>query len=181
MQDFSRLKEKLNDIINSSKIDRTKIIDMVLFGSSVRGKTKSADLDVCVITRDGKFRNVPTHVDGVHLTELGLSTFPGNSMWSTLLHEGISLKSGRPYYEHFGFEGKVLYWYDLKHLEQKDKVRFFYAMKGRNGKKGFVSEIGGTSLARGVIMAPVSNDDKMREFFDTWKVPYSRRRILVEK
>lgn len=158
-----------------------KIVDMVLFGSSVRGKTKAGDTDVCVITRDGRFGNLAVS-GGLHLTELGLPTFPDNSMWGTILHEGVSLVTGRPYYEHLGFLGKVLYWYDLKRLEQKDKIRFFYALKGRDkGKKGFLKGIGGTSLARGVVLVPVGSDDKMREFFDTWKIPYSRRRILVER
>lgn len=181
MQDYSRLKERVDETLALAKFDKDKIVDIVLFGSSVRGKTKAGDIDVCIVTRDGRFGNLAVKAEDLHLTELGLSTFPGNSMWSTLLHEGISLVSGRPYHEHLGFLGKALYWYDLKRLKQKDKVRFFYALKGRKGKKGFIDEIGGACLAKGVIITPVSSDDKLREFFDTWKLPYSRRRILVEK
>lgn len=180
MQNYSKLKEQVDEILGLAKFDKAKIVDIVLFGSSVRGKTKAGDIDVCIVTRDGRFGNIATN-GSLHLTELGLSTFPVNSMWSTLLHEGISLISGRPYHEHLGFLGKALYWYDLKRLKQKDKVRFFYALKGRKGKKGFVDEIGGTCLAKGVIIVPVGSDDKLKEFFDTWKIPYSRRRILVEK
>lgn len=182
MQDFSKLRERVYRLLESKKIGRDDIVDLVLFGSSVRGKTGTADIDVCAITKSGGMRNVIVEEERLHITLLGMPTFPENSMWSTLLHEGISLIDGKSYYERMGFSGEVLYWYDLKHLEQKDKIRFFYALKGRGkGNKGFLNEIDGTSLARGVVLVPVGSDNKMREFFDTWKIPYSRRRLLVEK
>jgi len=50
---------------------------------------------------------------------------------------------------------KALYTYSLKHLKIKDKVRFYYALKGRDGKTGIIKLYSIEQLAKGVLL--VSN------------------------
>ena len=38
------------------------------------------------------------------------------------------------------FEEEVLFTYSTEHLQKKDKVRFYYALKGRDGKTGVVKK-----------------------------------------
>lgn len=73
-----------------------------------------------------------------------------------------------------------IYTYSTEHLLKKDKVRFYYALKGRDGKTGIVREYKVTHLGRTVLMVHAKYDDEMISFFKIWNLPYTRYRILVD-
>ncbi len=74
----------------------------------------------------------------------------------------------------------VLYTYSTKHLSNKDKVRFYYALKGRDGKSGFIKRSRSIFLAKTIFLVPYRNDDDALDFFRIWNIPYSRRRVLID-
>jgi len=73
----------------------------------------------------------------------------------------------------------LIYTYSTQHLPKKDKVRFYYALKGRDGKTGIVKALKIIHLGRTVLMADAKHDDDMIQFFKVWNAPYTRRKVLV--
>lgn len=73
---------------------------------------------------------------------------------------------------------KVIFTYSTEHLLKKDKIRFYYALKGRDGKSGIVVDYSINYLGRTVLLVPKKFDSDVQEFFELWKCPY--KRIEVE-
>ena len=73
----------------------------------------------------------------------------------------------------------IIYTYSLKHLPKKDKVRFFYALKGRNGKKGILERLRIEQLGRCVLLVPVKEGKEVDEFFDYWQCKYKKKHVKV--
>jgi hypothetical protein len=75
----------------------------------------------------------------------------------------------------------MLYTYSTQHLPNKDKVRFYYALKGRDGKSGIVKEFRVQHIGKTVLLAEAKFDDDMIQFFKVWNLPYTRRKAFVEE
>ncbi len=73
----------------------------------------------------------------------------------------------------------VIYTYSLMHLLKKDKVRFFYALKGRNGKKGIVERLRIEQLGRCVLLVALKKENEVDEFFDYWKCKYQKKKVKL--
>lgn len=78
-----------------------------------------------------------------------------------------------------GYKRHVLYTYSIGHLPQKDKVLFFYAIKGRNSKPGLIAELGINQLGRCVLLVPLAADQPVEEFLKKWNCAYTKRNVLV--
>ena len=75
----------------------------------------------------------------------------------------------------------VLFTYTLAHLLSKDKVRFYYALKGRDGKSGIIQRYSIDRLAKGVLLVPKEYWEDVEEFLQFWHCKYKKRKVLVEK
>ncbi len=74
-----------------------------------------------------------------------------------------------------------IYTYSTVHLLKKDKVRFYYALKGRDGKSGIVKQFRVIHLGRTVLMVDEKHDDDMIQFFKVRNLPYTRRKVLIDE
>jgi hypothetical protein len=74
----------------------------------------------------------------------------------------------------------LIYTYSTEHLPKKDKVRFYYALKGRDGKTGIVKEMKIVHLGRTVLMIPERFDSDIQQFMKIWNLPYERRKATVD-
>lgn len=75
----------------------------------------------------------------------------------------------------------VLFTYSTARLKYSDKVRFYYALKGRDGISGIIKEGRINQLARTVLVVPFSFAGKFQLFLEHWKCNYRRRDLLLEK
>lgn len=80
-------------------------------------------------------------------------------------------------------EGKnvLIYTYSTEHLAKKDKVRFYYALKGRDGKSGIVKSLRIEQLGRTVLLVNEKYREDMEQFIRVWNLPYSVRKAFVDK
>jgi hypothetical protein len=74
----------------------------------------------------------------------------------------------------------VLYHYTSRFLSASDKVRFYYALKGRDGKSGVVKEYKIEFLSKGILLAPFQYSEDIESFLDIWKLPYKKRLMILE-
>ncbi len=84
--------------------------------------------------------------------------------------EGAETKDYSPY---------VIFTYSTEHLLKKDKVRFYYALKGRDGKTGIVKRCKIDHLGRTVLLVPDKHATDVEGFLQYWKCAYKRREVLV--
>ncbi|MFW5990971.1 MAG: hypothetical protein ACOCQX_01955 [Candidatus Nanoarchaeia archaeon] len=74
----------------------------------------------------------------------------------------------------------LIYTYSTEHLAKKDKVRFYYALKGRDGKSGLVKSLKIQQLGRTVLLVPERFREDMEQFIRVWNLPYSVRKVLAD-
>ncbi len=78
------------------------------------------------------------------------------------------------------FRSSVIFTYSTEHLLKKDKVRFYYALKGRDGKTGIVKRCNIEQLGRTVLLVPNKNAEDVNGFLKFWKCEYQQREVLLK-
>lgn len=76
---------------------------------------------------------------------------------------------------------KAIFSYSTEHLAQKDKVRFYYALKGRDGKSGIVARLTIRQLGKTVLFVDEKHAQEVREFLEFWKCAFEQQEVFVEK
>ena len=79
------------------------------------------------------------------------------------------------------YVSKVLFSYSTEHLLKKDKVRFYYALKGRDGKSGIVKRCKIDHLGRTVLLVEEKFADEVNEFLELWECKFDKKEVLVKK
>ncbi len=75
----------------------------------------------------------------------------------------------------------VIFTYSTEHLPKKDKVRFYYALKGRDGRSGIIKRFNIAHLGRTVLMVPKIYEKDIDQFFEVWKCQVSKKEVLVKR
>lgn len=75
---------------------------------------------------------------------------------------------------------RVLFTYSLSHLTNSDKIRFYYALKGRDGKSGIVKEYHIQQLGRAVLLVPSPFEHDIESFLKLWKCSRTKKRVMIE-
>ena len=75
----------------------------------------------------------------------------------------------------------VIFTYSTEHLLKKDKIRFYYALKGRDGNSGIVKRFNIDHLGRTVLMVPKVYEEDIDQFFEVWKCEISKKEVLVKR
>lgn len=83
--------------------------------------------------------------------------------------------------DHSKYASSVIFTYSIEHLLKKDKIRFYYALKGRDGCSGIVKQCRIEQLGRAVLLVPSKFESHVAEFLAFWKCKSASRRVLVEK
>lgn len=74
----------------------------------------------------------------------------------------------------------LIFTYNTEHLPKKDKVRFYYALKGRDGKTGIVKRCKIEQLGRTVLLVPVQFSQDVNGFLQYWKCEYKSKEVLLK-
>ncbi|MBS3175197.1 hypothetical protein J4440_04915 [Candidatus Woesearchaeota archaeon] len=74
---------------------------------------------------------------------------------------------------------QIIISYSLEHLPKTDKVRFFYALKGRNGKNGLILKNNIEQLGRAVLLVPSQNSKETIKFLESWGCNFHKKEVLL--
>ena len=77
-------------------------------------------------------------------------------------------------------DARILFSYSISHLQYKDKIRFYYALKGRDGHSGILNQQGITQIAKSVILVPLNLDKEFQDFFQHWNCKFKRIKVRLE-
>ena len=69
-------------------------------------------------------------------------------------------------------ENKVVLKYNSSHLSGSNKVRFFYALKGRGLSQGIIARTESIQLAKSILIVPLEKMQDITEFFRFWKCKF---------
>jgi len=188
---LSDLRKRLSEKAKEFASKNPEVWDILLYGSSVKGKEKPKDLDIAVITKEGNSFDVafrlktlleeelpPESLDvkGFLLEEL----FDENNLVGfALLVEGYSLLRGRFVHEELNAGGYFLFRFSYSHLPQNEKVRFLYAYRGRGKNPGALQQTGSIELAPGVVLVPVREFYRFKSFLSLWGLSYEYAPLLL--
>ena len=153
-----------------------KVIDIIVFGSFVKGKEVPNDIDIAIISNEKFEIDIPNfHV--VFLKPLDFFNNPP-SLVHTLFREGYSLKNNKYFSEIYKFLSKVLFRYELKNLNASTKVKIVNMLRGKGGN-GLVKENSGDWLANQVFIVPVGNENIFERLFLNFKIKFNKFYLLI--
>ena len=166
------IKSKLKNILKSRDI-----LDVILFGSSIKGKTFPKDIDIAVITN----KPVLEDIKGFHISTLKSQDFFLNppTLVNTLLREGYSLKYEKFFAERYQFSSKVLFTYKIASLKPSQKVKVVTILRGKKKEAGIVEEYHGKWLAKQVFTVPLASAYLFEQFFLNFSIPFKKYFILI--
>lgn len=148
------------------------------FGSSVKGSPSPGDIDeVELVGVDHNPEEI--HTANKHLIRLGLKQLIENpQLFTSVLHEGIY--NGERLSEALGLQSFTLYFLDSSPLTKKERTLLTYALRGRDGKSGILSEVNAKILGRAYLI-PVAHDSQFLAFIKSWPdVRVTRKRIYLQ-
>jgi predicted nucleotidyltransferase len=162
----SKLKKFLKD---------KEIIDILVFGSAVKGKAMPGDIDIAIITEKERIDIPGFHVSMIKPEEF----FKPLSLIHTLLREGYSLKNKKLFAEMHKFSSRVLFKYELVPLAASEKVKIVNILRGKGEQKGMVEENGGEWLANQVFLIPIDREHIFEKFFLNFKIKFKKFYLLI--
>jgi len=174
----------------SKKLKSKELFDIILYGSSVKGKREINDIDIIFI-----FHNLPLEkrleiiqkfklklnirnldIKSINLKELFDKTFLARQ---GIILEGISLLDGKPFSKKLGFESFSLFEYNTKSLSNTEKVKLTFALNGRRKEKGLIDKLNAKKLGNGKIIIPITNSNLFSEFLEKLNIKFTLKNILI--
>lgn len=128
------IKNKLKSLMQDNEI-----IEIVIFGSSLKGKIIPRDIDIAVILYKKPSKELIGKIHDIknfHISILTIKEFFVNSpsLVNTLIREGYGIKNKKFLAENFGFSNYALFNYSLTKFSPSMKVRLVNILRGK--KKG---------------------------------------------
>ena len=172
---------------------KREIFDIVLYGSSVKGKEKPNDVDILILFEKMplkerteiayEFKNLISKrykidVKTINLRELFEKEFLARQ---GILIEGYSLLHKEKFSDRLGFKGHSLFTYNLKNLNHNKKTKFTYALIGRRKERGILKQLNIIPYGKGVYEVPIENSLVFEEFLKKWDVNYNKKNILISQ
>lgn len=190
---LNELPNLLKPISKEFKNRHQEIVDIVMYGSAVKGKVVFVgDIDIMLLFKDTALKErleivqafkqkakrigYILDVKSMNLTDFTDETFLARQ---NILIEGRSLLSGKKLSEVFGFRGFTIFTYRLKHMDNTTKTKFTYALIGRKKAKGMIREVQGIPLGKGAVQVPIEYSLRFRAFLEHWNVPVQARDVLI--
>ncbi|MBU2633953.1 MAG: nucleotidyltransferase domain-containing protein [Nanoarchaeota archaeon] len=184
---FKILKELLKNKELMFKIKNKIILDVVVFGSAIKGKEKPNDLDILILYKDkvdtelnyiikNTIKDFKVQIISKTYKELFKEDFLAREAF---LGEGYSLVNNKLISKGLGYESLVLFKYNLKGFPNSRRMLFYYALYGRNKSKGILNKLNSIKFSDTVFLVPIENKEKFKEFLDYWKIQYIEFQILL--
>ncbi len=167
-----KIKSKLKKYLKQKEI-----LDIIVFGSAVKGKAVPNDVDIAIISD----KDLKINIKKFHISILSYKDFFIKSprIINTLFKEGYSLRHNKFLSEVYNFSNKILFKYELSNLKPSIKVKIVNVLRGKNKQEGMVKENKGEWLANQVFIAPIESNHLFESFFINFKVKFNKFHVLI--
>lgn len=164
------------------------VVDILLFGSLVRGKFEPKDVDILIIYNKKlskeiiyDFKNdLNKIIKGVNIVSIDYKELFDKNFQArgSFLTESYSLITNKFISQGMGFSNMVLFKYDLGGLTKSKKMGFYHSLNGRNNK-GILKELKAHKFSDNVIIVSIEKEEELKEFFDFNHVKFIEFPILI--
>lgn len=170
-KNLSEIKSRLKNVLKDKRI-----IDIIVFGSFVKGKPNPKDVDLAIISE----HDSREEIEGFHISSIKPVNFFYHppTIITTIIKEGYSLKENKPFAEVLRYKSKVLFVYNLTSLSNSQKVKIVNSLRGKNGQ-GLVEENGGEWLSNNVFLSNINSEYVFEQFFIFQKVKFKKLNVLI--
>ncbi|HLC70630.1 MAG TPA: nucleotidyltransferase domain-containing protein [Candidatus Nanoarchaeia archaeon] len=179
------LKKNLRKIVELKK----EVEDIIVFGSVVRGKEKPGDIDLIVIFKNKVIKEIEYQIrkeiekkyEKVSIISKTSATIfdPAFDARESILFEGKSLLKDKNIAEQYGYNSVGMFKYNFHGWSKLQKLKYYYALNGRDTQKGILLEVGGIKLGDGIVLVPLHKVEAFRSFLEFWKVEYQYIPVLI--
>ena len=140
------------------------IVDVLIIGSSVKGKVNPGDIDIIVLCnkKDTVIKERIKEIIGSK-ADIQLITIHeyDKFIWLAIIREGYSVKHNDYLFNKYGIKPIVLYKYSLKSLSNSKKVMFERAIKNfKNIER----------LSNRVVLVPIQISSDFSDFLRNWEI-----------
>jgi predicted nucleotidyltransferase len=164
----------------------SQIEDIILFGSYMKGKIKPNDIDLLIIFKNKINKEIEKIIKNKLDLNLDINSITINQLQDDnfiakegLYLEGLSLKESTPLAKKLGFSSYALLKYDLSNIKGSNRIRFYYALNGRNNQQGFLKEISANKFSEEIIFCQYNQVEKLKDFFKSWNIEYQLIPTLI--
>ncbi len=182
----TKFRTSVNQFFNKNK---DELFDIVLFGSSLRGKSNPQDVDILILYKNKKdidlsyeFRKeiekIGFDVEIIDKTYKDLLD-PSFKAREAFLAEGYSLVYDNFLSRGLGYMNFVLFKYELKGFSKSNRMRFYYSLYGRNGQKGVLKELSAIKFSGSIILCPVQSSEGIKEYLQSWDIDFIEFPLLI--
>jgi len=187
---FKRLLKntKFKLIVKEFYKNNENIIDILLFGSVVKGKLEPNDVDILIIYNKnlnkeliyGFKKKLDNLISNVNITSVNYYDIFNKNFQAreSFLIEGYSLIRNAFVSKGMGFSNMVLFKYDLNGLTKSQKMQFYYGLNGRN-QKGLLEMLKAYKFSENLIICSVEKEEELKEFFEFNKIKFIEFPFLV--
>ena len=179
-----KLKNKLTKLISADHL-----LDVFVFGSTIRGSQKPNDLDILLlftkkvdIKIELNVRNILrvfySNISIVSKTEKTILD-PSFDARESILFEATSLIDGANLAEKYGFKSFGMFKYSFKDWNKLTKTKFYYALNGRSGKTGIFQNLDCIKLSDQIILVPLDKIELFRDFLKSWNLEHKYIPLLL--
>lgn len=160
---------------------KNELLDIILFGSIMKGKENPNDIDILLLFKEKEDVNTAYALKKritKYPLEITMKTY--SSLFSSafkaregFLLDGYSLIKQKHIAEELGFFTGVLYKYSLDGKTKSERMRFYYALYGRTEKDaGIVKQYDLVKFSDNVLFSPTANSEKVKAFLEQWNISH---------
>ncbi|MFH1316061.1 MAG: nucleotidyltransferase domain-containing protein [Candidatus Woesearchaeota archaeon] len=162
------------------------IIDIILFGSVIRGKKNPSDIDIMILfdkkidkNAEYEFRKkIKENASVISKTTDSVNEYSFDAK-EGLLFEGYSLVNSRFLSSNNGFSSLGIFIYETKKMSNTNRTKFYYALNGRRGSNGVLKDLNAIKLSDNIIGIPLDMIETAKDFFSLWKIEYKYIPALI--
>jgi len=185
------LKNKEFCKITEKFLEKENVLDLILFGSSIKGKSEPNDIDIIIIyskkSKDNEestynlkkeFGAIDKKIELIEkdYEELFSPTFVAREAF---ISEGFSIKRKEFISKTLGYSSFVLFKYALRNLNASRRMQFYYSLYGRGKEEGMLKKNNAHKFSNEVILSSVQNSEIFKDFFEKWKIEYLEFPIII--
>lgn len=191
LQQFLQNKKLHSNIKSFFAQHKDDILDIILFGSIVRGKEKPADIDILLLFSHKEnleiayaFRKVldpfslPFTIITKTYNSFLLESFAAKE---SILVEGYSLIKNCSIASAFGYNSFILFRYSLKGFNQSRRMLFHYSLHGRYKNNGMLQKLTLIKFSDTVLLSPVQSVEETKEYLSSWNIAFEEMPVLLPK
>lgn len=174
------MQKKLESLKNF--LNEEGVIDILIFGSSVKANPRPKDLDALILfdkkkdfTLASKLRDSGVSVELLTYDEIKKMN---PVLRENLFSEALSLRWNAQFIGILGFEPFEIFYYSPP---ERGRRNFYFELFGRDKAKGILELADGFRLSNGVVVVPVEKSDIIKEFFKGRSIFFYSFRMLIQK